>query len=116
LTDRPAGLKELDRIDAVFAALAHRSRRQILTVLRVRGGAMTAGELAARFECSWPTTTRHLQVLTEAGLLRVEQRGRERHYQLADDLLTNVAGGWIARFERTDTERPVESSTVTSPT
>jgi DNA-binding transcriptional ArsR family regulator len=100
VTDRPRGLQELDRIDAVFTALAHRSRRHILTVLRARGGALTAGELAARFDCTWPTTTRHLNILTEAGLVRVEQHGRERHYTVAVDELTSVAASWIARFER----------------
>ena len=60
---------------------------------------MTAGELAARFDCSWPTTTRHLSVLADAGLIRVTKVGRERHYVIAADFLTDVAGGWITRFE-----------------
>jgi DNA-binding transcriptional ArsR family regulator len=102
VTDRPRGLRELDRIDAVFGALAHRNRRQILTVLRVRGGTLTAGQLAARFDCTWPTTTRHLNVLTEAGLVRVEQHGRERHYSVVVEELTSVAANWIARFERSE--------------
>ena len=41
-------------VDAVFAALAHASRRHILLVLHYRGGEMTAGEIAARFDCTWP--------------------------------------------------------------
>jgi len=95
---KPVGLNELDEIDDVFSAIAHPSRRQILTVLRVRGGAMTSGELASRFACSWPTTTRHLNVLVDAGLILVEKRGREREYSCEMDLLVAVAGGWIDRF------------------
>ncbi len=72
-----------ERVDAVFAALAHESRRQILLVLHFRGGRATAGEIAQRFACTWPTTTRHLKVLIDAGLVRVEKRGRERWYELA---------------------------------
>lgn len=99
MTKRAKGLKELDELEAVFSALAHPSRRQILTVLRARGGTMTSGELAARFECSWPTTTRHLRLLTDAGLIQAVQQGRERHYELQAGVLASVAGNWISRFQ-----------------
>ena len=82
----------------MFDALAHPSRRHILLVLRFRGGEMTAGEIAARFSCSWPTTTRHLKVLEDAGLLRVEKRGRERVYKLDAGRLRKVALGWLKWF------------------
>ncbi|MEZ5167973.1 MAG: metalloregulator ArsR/SmtB family transcription factor [Acidimicrobiales bacterium] len=98
MTDRPRGLHDLDRIDAVFSALAHPTRRQILTVLRARGGTMTSGELASRFECSWPTTTGHLGVLADADLVTIEKHGRERHYRLDTDELVGVAGQWLERF------------------
>jgi len=61
---------------------------------------MTSGDLASRFECTWPTTTRHLRVLVDAGLLRVQTEGRERQYQLDVDALETVAGAWIQRFQR----------------
>lgn len=84
--------------DAVFSALAHESRRQILLVLQFRGGEMTAGEIASRFECSWPTTTRHLKVLRDAGLVAVQARGRERVYRLDRARLAEVAGTWLGNF------------------
>jgi DNA-binding transcriptional ArsR family regulator len=62
------------------------------------GGEMTAGEIARRFGCSWPTTSRHLRQLEEAGLVTVEVRGRERAYELAAERLSRVVGGWIERF------------------
>jgi DNA-binding transcriptional ArsR family regulator len=65
---------------------------------------MTAGEIAARFECSWPTTTGHLHVLEKAGLVTVEKRGRERLYRLDAARLLAVAGNWLAWF--TGEERP----------
>jgi DNA-binding transcriptional ArsR family regulator len=89
---------ELARAEAVFAALAHEQRRQILLVLRFRGGRMTAGEIADRFACSWPTTTRHLKVLIAAGLVRVERQGRERHYEVDERLLKDTVGGWLKWF------------------
>jgi DNA-binding transcriptional ArsR family regulator len=88
------------RTEAVFAALAHEQRRQILLVLRFRGGSMTAGDIAARFGCSWPTTTRHLNVLIDAGLVRVAKRGRERWYELANDELTTTVKEWLRWFEQ----------------
>ena len=90
--------RELEELDAVFASLAHASRRHILLVLRFHGGTMTAGEIAARFDCTWPTTSRHLRQLEEAGLIDVEQRGRERVYSLNRERLARVAGRWLAHF------------------
>jgi DNA-binding transcriptional ArsR family regulator len=57
---------------------------------------MTAGDLASRFAHSWPTTTRHLGVLTAAGLIQVERHGRERHYLLDRKHLRDVADLWFA--------------------
>ncbi|HSZ40211.1 MAG TPA: metalloregulator ArsR/SmtB family transcription factor [Trebonia sp.] len=89
----PAGF-----FDAVFEALAHPSRRMILVVLRARGGEMTSGAIAERFEHSWPTTSQHLRVLEHAGLVTFTMRGRERVYRLETARLLTVAGGWLGRF------------------
>ena len=93
-------LAELEDLDRVFSALAHAQRRQILTLLLARGGAVRAGDIASRFACSWPTTTRHLRSLEDAGLVAVESQGRERIYALQSQRLLDIAGGWLARFGR----------------
>jgi DNA-binding transcriptional ArsR family regulator len=85
--------------ETIFNALAHAQRRQILLVLRFRGGAMTAGEIADRFSCSWPTTTRHLQILERARLVRVKKRGRERVYHLDLQKLRTTVGKWLNWFD-----------------
>ena len=59
---------------------------------------MTAGAIAERFACAWPTTTRHLKVLVDAGLVSVERRGRERVYKLESERLLSVVGDWIGWF------------------
>jgi DNA-binding transcriptional ArsR family regulator len=82
----------------VVAALAHPARRQILLTLHFRGGVATAGEIAARFAHAWPTTTRHLRVLEEAGLLRQDKRGRTRVYTLDKERLALVAE-WLRWFD-----------------
>jgi DNA-binding transcriptional ArsR family regulator len=90
--------RELAEIEAVFAALAHASRRQVLLSLHFHGGTMTAGEIAQRFDCAWPTTTRHLRQLEHAGLVSVEAVGRERIYRLEGERLRRVVGDWLRWF------------------
>jgi len=85
---------------AIFAALAHPTRREVLLVINFRGGAMTAGEIAARFSCRWPTVTRHLHVLESSGLLSVTKRGRTRTYRLNRRSLVGALDGWARLFRR----------------
>ncbi|MER5472828.1 metalloregulator ArsR/SmtB family transcription factor [Streptomyces sp. NPDC002935] len=68
--------------DRVFAALAHPTRRQILITLHFEGGSMGAGDIARMFEHAWPTTSRHLQVMEDAGLVTHERHGRTRIYRM----------------------------------
>jgi len=90
--------RELAELEQVFAALAHAQRRQVLLALHFHGGRMTAGEIAQRFDCTWPTTTRHLRQLEHAGLVTVEAVGRERIYRLEAECLRRVVGDWLAWF------------------
>jgi len=90
--------EKLEALDQVVLALAHPARRQILLTLHFRGGVATAGEIAGRFEHKWPTTTRHLRVLEEAGLLRQEKRGRTRVYSIDKSRLSLVTE-WLGWFD-----------------
>ena len=63
-----------------FRALADETRRMILRLLR--DGPLTSGEIADRFDSSWPTISRHLAVLREAGLVVTERHGQEIRYEL----------------------------------
>ena len=91
-------------VDAVFGALAHPSRRQILLVLHFRAGEMTAGEIAARFSCTWPTTTRHLGILLEAGLVKKHSSGRQRIYRLNRERLREITSAWLDNFDSKEAE------------
>jgi len=83
----------------VFWALSHRARRQILMTLYFRGGEMSAGDIAKRFAHAWPTTTRHLKVLEEAGLVTVERQAQARLYRLRSEKLKAITE-WIAWFKK----------------
>ena len=91
-------MDKLAALDQVVTAIAHPARRQILLTLHFRGGTSTAGALAARFEHTWPTTTRHLRVLEDAGLLRHEKQGRTRVYTL-DRARLALVGEWLGWFD-----------------
>jgi DNA-binding transcriptional ArsR family regulator len=91
--------KELADLEEVFGALAHASRRQILLALWLRGGSLSAGQIAERFSCKWPTITRHLTLLVSARLITVRKDGRERIYTLDRDRLTTVVTRWLHWFD-----------------
>jgi DNA-binding transcriptional ArsR family regulator len=92
-------------VDTVFAALSHEARRHILLLLAQRGGELPSGYLAARFQHSWPTTTRHLKVLEEAGLVEVHREGRTSQYRLVRARLVEVLTSWLSLFEPVGPER-----------
>lgn len=66
--------------NATFRALADQTRRDILKMLRA--GPRTSGEIASRFNSSWPTISRHLAVLRDGGLVVAERQGQEIYYEL----------------------------------
>jgi DNA-binding transcriptional ArsR family regulator len=95
---------KLDALEAVCSAIAHPARRQILLTVHLRG-AMTAGDIAGRFAHAWPTTTRHLRVLEDAGLLKQERQGRNRVYEV-DHTRLALLKDWIAWFDRPPGGKP----------
>src|SRR6187401_2406809 len=81
---------------AAFRALADETRRDILVMLR--SGPRTSGEIAVKFQSSWPTISRHLAVLRDAGLVLTERRGQEIHYELNTSVFQDLAQylmGWV---------------------
>jgi DNA-binding transcriptional ArsR family regulator len=82
----------------VCSAIAHPARRQILLTVHLRG-AMTAGDIAGRFAHAWPTTTRHLRVLVDAGLLTQVRQGRNRVYAV-DHARLALLKEWLGWFDK----------------
>lgn len=76
-----------------FAALADPVRRDL--VVRLSGGPARVVDLTAEHAISRPAISRHLRLLTEAGLVSAEDRGRERHYRLERAGLA-VLTDWLA--------------------
>ena len=92
-----AAQAHLAELDAIFSALAHPARRQILMAIYFRGEPMTAGDIAGRFQHAWPTTTRHVRLLESAGLLEQTKDGRRRLYRVNRDKLQLIRT-WLQWF------------------
>lgn len=84
-----------DPLDAVFAALADATRRDILAMLLEDDMAVT--DVAEPFEMSLAAISKHLGVLTRAGLISQEKRGRVKWCKLEPDAMA-TAIVWIESF------------------
>jgi len=75
-----------------FKALAHPVRRDILK--RLRGGQLSAGEIAAAYDMSKPSMSTHFSVLKQARLIQAERKGNHIYYRLnatvADEVLSGI--------------------------
>jgi DNA-binding transcriptional ArsR family regulator len=79
-------------LDLIFAALADRTRRAILTELLARD--LTVGELAEPFSTSLAAISKHIHILARAGLVGQERSGRVVTCRLLPDGL-RTAGIWL---------------------
>ena len=89
-------------LDAMFAALADRTRRAI--VAHLAEGDRTVNELAEPFSISLQAVSKHIQVLERAGLV---SRGRDRQSRpchLEVDRLAPAAD-WISQYREIWNER-----------
>ncbi|GHA57690.1 transcriptional regulator [Amylibacter ulvae] len=82
-------------LDHVFAALADPTRREILVMLLEDDMAVT--DVAEPFEMSLAAISKHLQILTRAGLIAQEKRGRVKWCKL-EPLAMKDAAIWMESF------------------
>src|SRR5437763_14218058 len=79
----------------VFGAIADPNRRRILQLLARRPESVE--DLAAHFDVSRPAISRHLKILSAAGLVRREPAGRRNIYTLQPEPFAQVRG-WLDGF------------------
>ena len=89
--------------NAIWKALADPTRRTILDLLRVEP--LTTGRVAENFEMTRFGVMKHLRVLEAAGLVLVEERGRERWNHLNPAPIRAIYRRWIRSFEEQDADR-----------
>lgn len=81
----------------VFQAIADPNRRAIINLLA--GNKLTLNAVAERFDVSRPAISKHIKILTECGLIVIEQQGRERYCQAKLDKLREVTD-WAEQYRK----------------
>lgn len=87
---------DVDEMDAVFHALAHGARRDMLG--RLAAGELTVGQLAGPLAMSLAAASKHVKVLERAGLVRRTVDGR-RHLCRLDAVPLASATAWLRFYE-----------------
>jgi DNA-binding transcriptional ArsR family regulator len=90
-------------MNAVFKALSHPARRQIVAMLQKRP--MTSGEIAAAFDMAWPSVTGHLATLKEADLVETEREGNSVRYRLNISAVEEAIGFLLAITQKAKAAR-----------
>jgi len=92
---QPAGYGKVERLDAVFGALADPTRRAILA--RLAEGEASVLELAEPFAMTQPAISKHLKVLERAGLISRGREAQRRPRRLEARPLAE-ANEWLERY------------------
>ena len=93
-----------ENLDLIFQALGDGNRREILRMLLEDDMAVT--DVAEPFEISLAAISKHLIILSRAGLIKQERRGRMKWCKL-DPLGMKMASIWMegfGQFENVDLE------------
>lgn len=81
----------------LLTALAEPTRRRILDLLL--DAPRSVNELVAELEATQPTTSKHLRVLRDAGLVHVHPDAQRRVYALRPEGLAQL-DAWLAPYRR----------------
>ena len=81
----------------VFQAIADPRRRAILSLLALQ--TLTLNAIAQNFKISRPAVSRHVRILSECGLVKIRQEGRERYCEATLDKLGEVSD-WVEQYKK----------------
>lgn len=87
---------------ATFSALAEPNRLQIVELLRHRP--LPVGQIAEQLRMRQPQVSKHLRVLSDAGLVQVRPLAQQRIYGLRAEPLREL-DTWLERYRRLWDER-----------
>lgn len=88
---------------AVFSALAEPNRVNIVELLR-DAGALTLGEIAQRLGLRLPQSSKHLRVLTNAGIVKVQADANRRIFSICPDPFVEL-DDWLKSFTKMKEEQ-----------
>ena len=89
-------------MNSTLIALAEPNRLQIVELLR--DGPLSVGEIAETLGLKQPQVSKHLRVLSEAGLVEVQPIANKRIYKLRPQPLQEM-DSWIKSFRHVWEER-----------
>jgi DNA-binding transcriptional ArsR family regulator len=75
-------------VQAILDAIVSPRRREILRLVWDRE--LSAGEIASRFEISWPAVSQNLGVLLKAGLIAERREANRRFYRAKPQALGSL--------------------------
>lgn len=81
----------------VFQAIADPTRREIINMIAHQS--LNLNAVAEQFHQSRPAISKHIKILTECGLIEIEQKGRERHCTAKLDKLNEVSE-WVEQYRK----------------
>lgn len=87
-----------DRLDLIFSALSDPTRRSILARLEREPG-LSISKLAEPFDVTLPAVLKHLDVLSDVGLIRRSKTGRTVSVDIEPGSL-RAALNWLERHRR----------------
>ena len=81
----------------VFQAIADPTRREILSLLANKP--LNVNSVAGNFGVSRTAIYKHIKILTECGLTKINQKGRERYIEAKPEKLSEVSD-WLEQYRR----------------
>lgn len=86
----------------VFQAIADPTRREIISMIAHQS--LNLNSVADKFHISRPAISRHIKILTECGLIVINQKGRERHCE-ANLRKLNEVSDWVEQYRKFWTQK-----------
>lgn len=81
----------------VFQAIADPTRREIISMIAHQS--LNLNSIADKFHVSRPAISKHIKILTECGLIVINQKGRERHCEAKLQKLNEVSH-WVEQYKK----------------
>lgn len=81
----------------VFQAIADPTRREIIQLLSQQK--LNLNAVADNFPISRPAISKHIKILTECGLIEIEQMGRDRYCEAKLEKLNEISD-WVAQYRQ----------------
>ncbi|WP_109832237.1 ArsR/SmtB family transcription factor [Reichenbachiella versicolor] len=86
-------------LDKLFKAIADPTRREIIYLLAIVSASLTINEISDKFPASRQAITKHIKILQDADLLKIEKKGRESYCYAKAESLRHVQD-WMNLYQK----------------